>query len=195
MLAVGVLAVLLGLVATVVLIVWITGAALVDQSEALSENLGKAVDDIKGWLASTPISADLADQAADTTTDSGPALAGGLATGAVSVINSITGIVTGTVLAMIVLYYMLKDGPTRAVKRSDPVTDKQTTRQRIADDAVKDLRSYFRGQTGIALMNGLVVGVALRCSACPPRPRSASSTSSGPTFLTSARFSEARSPC
>ena len=160
MLAVGVLAVLLGLVATVVLIVWITGAALVDQSEALSENLGKAVDDIKGWLASTPISADLADQAADTTTDSGPALAGGLATGAVSVINSITGIVTGTVLAMIVLYYMLKDGPTRAVKRSDPVTDKQTTRQRIADDAVKDLRGYFRGQTGIALMNGLVVGVA-----------------------------------
>ena len=153
-------AVLLGLVATVVLVVWITSAALVDQSEALSENLGKAVDDIKGWLASTPISADLADQAADTTADSGPALAGGLATGAVSVINSITGIVTGTVLAMIVLYYMLKDGPTHAVKRSGPTTDAQTTRQRIADDAVKDLRGYFRGQTGIALMNGLVVGVA-----------------------------------
>jgi len=76
------------------------------------------------------------------------------------VINSITGIVTGTVLAMIVLYYMLKDGPTRAAERSDPTTDKQTTWYRIADDAVKDLRGYFRGQTGIALMNGVVVGVA-----------------------------------
>jgi len=31
---------------------------------------------------------------------------------------------------------------------------------RIAQDAVKDVRGYLRGQTGIALMNGIVVGIA-----------------------------------
>jgi len=152
-------AVLVGLFGIAVLVVWITSAALVDQSDELSENLGKAVDDIKGWLADTPISENLADQASETTTDSGPALAGGLATGAVSAINWITGLVTGTVLALIVLYYMLKDGPTRAAKRGEPTTDEQAMWHRIADDSVKDLRGYFRGQTGIALMNGAVIGL------------------------------------
>lgn len=154
------IAVLLGLVGIVVVVVWVTSAALVDQSEELSENLGKAVDDIKGWLADSPISEQLADQASETTTDSGPALASGLAGGAVSVINSITGIITGTVLALIVLYYMLKDDPTSGGKRSESPTDKQALLHRISDDAVQDLRGYFRGQTGIALMNGAMVGVA-----------------------------------
>jgi len=54
-------AVLLGLVGIVAFVIWATASALVDQSDELSENLGTAVDDIKGWLADTPISGQLAD--------------------------------------------------------------------------------------------------------------------------------------
>ena len=153
-------AVLLGLVGIVAFVIWATASALVDQSDELSQNLGTAVDDIKGWLADTPISEQLADQVAETTSDSAPVLASGLAGGAVSVINSVTGLVTGTVLAMIVLYYLLKDGPIREAARSEPTTARQALWHRIGDDAVGALRGYFRGQTGIALMNGAVIGVA-----------------------------------
>jgi predicted PurR-regulated permease PerM len=154
------IAVLLGLVGIVVLIVWITSAALVDQADELNENLGKAVDDIKSWLADTPISQGLADQASDTSANAGPSLAGGLAGGAVSALNSISALIGGTVLALIVLYYLLKDGPTRAAKRGDPDNDRQAMWFRIADDSTAALRGYFRGQTGIALMNGVAIGLA-----------------------------------
>ena len=156
----GALVVLLGLVAIVVLVVWITSAALIDEADELSENLGKAVDDIKAWLADTPLSGDLADQVSDTTTSAGPAVAGGLAGGAISVINSITGLVTGLVLGMIVLYYLLKDGFSPGSSDSDSATSTTLMWRRISADAVRDLRGYFRGQTGIALMNGVVVGLA-----------------------------------
>ena len=154
------IAVLLGLMAIVALVVYVTSAALVDQADELSDNLGKAVDDISGWLQDTPISETLADQASDTITDAGPALAGGLAGGAVSVIGGAAALVSGTVLALITLYYLLKNGPTLAASRPDPSDDRQATTYRIADDAVRDLRGYFRGQTGIALMNGVAIGLS-----------------------------------
>lgn len=154
------LTVLVGLLAIVVLVVGITSAALVDQADELSENLNAAVDDIKAWLADTPISGDLVDQASDTTTDAGPSLATGLAGSAVTVIGGAAALVSGVVLAMIALYYLLKFGPTRAAHRPDPKDERQATWYRIADDAVKDLRGYFRGQTGIALLNGVALGLA-----------------------------------
>ncbi|MGI9644928.1 MAG: AI-2E family transporter [Ilumatobacteraceae bacterium] len=156
----GAVAVLIGLTAITAFVVYLTTTALVDQADELRANLGAAVDDIKAWLDDTPISADLADQASDTAADSGPALASGLAGGAVSVLNSATALVSGIVLASIVLYYLLKEGPTRAATRSEPKDDRRALRYRVADDAVKDVRGYFRGQTLIALSNGVVIGLA-----------------------------------
>ena len=152
--------VLLGLVAIAVLVVYITSSALVDQADELSDNLGEAVDEIKGWLQDSPINEQLADQASETTTDGGSALAGGVAGGAVTVLGGAAALVSGIVLALITLYYLLKSGPTFAATRKEPTDDRQATKYRIADDAVKDLRGYFRGQTGIALMNGVAIGLS-----------------------------------
>jgi predicted PurR-regulated permease PerM len=153
-------AVLVGLVAMTALVVYVTTAALIDEADELQENLSAAVDDIKTWLEETPISGDLADQVSATTADGGPALASGLAGGAVSLLDSATTLLSGLVLALIVLYYLLKNGPTRAASRAAPDDDRQALRDRVLDDAVKDVREYFRGQTLIALSNGVVIGVA-----------------------------------
>lgn len=77
-----------------------------------------------------------------------------------SVLNSATGVVSGVVLALIVLYYLLKEGPAEAVAPPDPADDRAILRHRIAVDAVRDVRGHFRGQTALALMNGVTIGLA-----------------------------------
>jgi predicted PurR-regulated permease PerM len=141
--AIAVLAVLVGATAFVV---YLGAAAIVDQSDQLSASLGDAVDQIKSWLADTPIDPDLAQQVSNSVSDSGPRLAGGLAGGLVSVLDSATGLVSGVVFAMIVLYYLLKEGPAEAVAPPDPTDERATLRYRIAGDAVGDVRGYFRAR-------------------------------------------------
>ncbi len=151
--------VLFGLAATAAGIVYLTAAAVVDQSDQLSENLDKAVDDITGWLAATPIPDDLADEVSSTLADNGPRLASGLAGGVLSAFNSVTALVSATVLSLFVLYYLLKDGPD-ATPGGATTGDGRPWRTVIADDVVRDVRGYFRGQTLIALSNGVVIGLA-----------------------------------
>jgi predicted PurR-regulated permease PerM len=154
------IAVLVGLVGATALVAYLAAAAVVDQSDQLSASLSDAVDQIKTWLADTPIDPDLAQQVSDSVSDSGPRLASGLASDLVSVLNSVTGFVSGVVFALIVLYYLLKKGPAEAVAPPDPTDERATLRYRIAGDAIRDVRGYFRGQTALALMNGIVIGLA-----------------------------------
>ena len=152
--------VLVGLTATTAGIVYLTAAALVDEGDQLSENLGKAVDDITGWLAATPIADDLADEVSSTLADNGPRLASGLAGGVLSAFNSVTALLSATILSLFVLYYLLKDGPDHATPRGATAGEGRPWRTVIADDVVRDVRGYFHGQTLIALSNGVVIGLA-----------------------------------
>lgn len=152
--------VLVGLVAASAGIVYLTAAALIDEADPLSENMTNAVDDIEGWLADTPIDSGLVDQVSSTITDNGPTLASGLAGGVLSAFNSVTALVSATILALFVLYYLLKDGSVRATLRGAAADDDRSKRSRIADDVVRDVRGYFHGQTLIALSNGVAIGLA-----------------------------------
>lgn len=158
--AVAAAGVLVGLAATTATIVYLTATALVDEADQLDENLGKAVDDIRSWLADTPIDEGLVDEVSSTLTDNGPRLISGLASGVLSAFNSASAMASGTVLSLFVLYYLLKDGPERVGARRTPDEADRSRRNRLADDVVRDVRGYFRGQTLIALSNGVVIGLA-----------------------------------
>ena len=80
--------------------------------------------------------------------------------GGLALLSAATGVVSGLVFALIVLYYLLKKGPAETVAPPDPTDEGATLRYRIAGDAVRDVRGYFRGQTALALMNGVVIGGA-----------------------------------
>ncbi len=125
---------------------------------ACARTSAEAVERIQTWLAESPIDPGLLDQVSDTVADSGPGLATGLASGVASVLNSATGALAGAALALIVLYYLLKEGPAGAIARPSDVDSRLDVR--IVEDAVRDVRSYFRGQTGIAVMNGAVIALA-----------------------------------
>jgi predicted PurR-regulated permease PerM len=158
--SIAALAVLVGLVGATAVVTYLAAAALVDQSDELAANLSDAVDDIKTWIDNGPIDPDLVQQISDSVSDSAPNLATGLAGNVFSVLNSATGVVSGLVFALIVLYYLLKKGPAETVAPPDPTDEGATLRYRIARDAVRDVRGYFRGQTALALMNGIVIGGA-----------------------------------
>ena len=153
---------LVGLAGLVVGASWFAGVALVDQSDELTANLDKAIDDIRGWLANTPINQELVDQIRATTSDVGPSLTGGLADRAISLLDSAFGFITGLILGTIVFYYLLKDGPTlfdRWLEREDN-PDVRTLYRRIGDRTVGNTQSYFRGRTAMAFVNGAAIGLA-----------------------------------
>jgi len=156
------LTVLVGLIVVVVLVSWITGVALVDQADQLTANLDAAVADIKGWLDQTPVNQELVDQVRATTASAGPSLTGGLANQAISVLDSAFGFIAGAILGTIVFYYLVKDCHSlfaRWLEREqDP--DARGIYERIGNQTVMDIQSYFRGRTAMALVNGAAIGVA-----------------------------------
>ena len=156
-------AVLVGLGALIFGVSWLTGLALVDQSDEMTANLDKAVEDIQGWLESTPIDDDLAERIQAGAAEAGPALTGGVADRAISFLDSAFGFIAGAILGAIVFYYLLKDGRTllaRSLEREeDP--DARALYERVADKTVGNTQSYFRGRTAMAIVNGVAMGLAV----------------------------------
>jgi len=155
--------VLVGLVVVFAGCALITAEALGSQSEALSENLSKAVDEVKTWAADLPIGADAVDEVDSTAQDAAPVARDGVATALATAANSAAGFITGLVLGTIVLYYVLKDGPTMVNnwldRRPDPA--RRAAAQRIVEKSIKDVQSYFTGQTALALVNGVSIAIGM----------------------------------
>ena len=155
--------VLVGLVVVFAGCALITAEALGSQSEALSENLSKAVDEVKTWAADLPIGADAVDEVDSTAQDAAPVARDGVATALATAANSAAGFITGLVLGTIVLYYVLKDGPTMVNnwldRRPDPA--RRAAAQDIVAKSIKDVQSYFTGQTALALVNGVSIAIGM----------------------------------
>ncbi len=190
--------VLVGLVVVFAGCVLITAEALGSQSEALSENLSKAVDEVKTWAADLPIGADAVDEVDSTAQDAAPVAHDGVATA-------------------------LRDRRQlgrRLHHRAGPRNDRALLRaQRRADHGQQLVatagptrlggprrrtssrsrsrtcsptspgRPHWRSSTACRLRSGCTSSV------CPAHSPSVSSTSSAPTSPTSGRSSEERSPC
>ncbi len=141
----------------------ITAEALGSQSEALSENLSNAVDEIKTWVADLPISTDAVDEVDSTAQDAAPVARDGIATVLATAFDSASTFIAGLVLGTMVLYYILKDGPTMTRnwvgRRSDPA--RRAAAQKIVEKSIKDVQSYFAGQTALALTNGVSIAIGV----------------------------------
>ena len=141
----------------------ITAEALGSQSEALSENLGNAVDEIKTWVADLPISTNTVDEVDSTAQDAAPVARDGIATALATAVDSASSFIAGLVLGTMVLYYILKDGPTMTRnwvgRRSDPA--RRAAAQEIVEKSIKDVQSYFAGQTALAAVNGASIAIGV----------------------------------
>ena len=142
---------------------FITAEALWSQSDAISENLQNAVDDIKNWAKDLPINAGAVDAVDSTAADGAAVGRDGVATAVATAVDSATGLIAGLVLGTMVMYYVLEGMPTMisgwVSRRSDPA--RQAAAQKIVDKSIKDVQSYFTGQTALALVNGVSIAIGM----------------------------------
>ncbi len=142
---------------------FITAEALWSQSDAISENLQSAVDDIKTWAEDLPINAGAVDAVDSTAADGAAVGRDGVATAVATAVDSATGFIAGLVLGTMVMYYVLEGMPTMisgwVSRRAGPA--RQAAAQRIVDKSIKDAQSYFTGQTALALVNGVSIAIGM----------------------------------
>ncbi|MGI9614889.1 MAG: AI-2E family transporter [Acidimicrobiales bacterium] len=134
---------------------------LADQGDELTARIDVAVEDLQSWVDDLNLDESLVQQARESFNSGAGTVTAGLATEVVGVISSAVGLVTGTILGLMVLYYLLKDG-SRLVDNfvsRQPATRREQYR-RIADDSAGSIRGFAKGRTILALMNGVVLGLA-----------------------------------
>jgi predicted PurR-regulated permease PerM len=86
----------------------------------------------------------------------------GVRSGALAGASLVGQVLTGVVLALIVLIYLLKDGPSiYAFLISGSKGNRHTRLQHVGERSVDVLGGYVRGTTVVALFDGVVIGGAL----------------------------------
>jgi putative heme transporter len=146
------LAVLAGLVAIVT-------ASVVDEYAELEEAVRQGVDDLTGWLEDEPFNVSL-DRDLNASLRSAWSEASGYL---VSGVRSGISVLTGIVLAVALLYFILRDGQgfwERAVRRL-PDDETRARAVRAGERAWVVLSGYIRGTALIAAIDATLIGIGL----------------------------------
>jgi putative heme transporter len=146
--------VVVGLVFTVAAVVVLAVRGVLDQTSSIGDRMGAALEEI-GLDPAT--AGDVRDALADLT----PAIAQGFGKVVVSGISTIGGLAAAAVLGVLIMYYLLKDGP--AMRRSIVVLAAPEERRRLDDmigDSCRVLRRYGHGRTVLSGIVAFAVGAA-----------------------------------
>lgn len=156
---VGTILFVLAFLAIAGLFAWAVFSGIVSQSQASSQNISKASDNITNWLSDHGVDPKDAKNAQANVEKSTTKSVSTLLDGVGSVISSLTGIAFFLAMTFISLIFLLKDGPIirgwteRHMGVPHPVAHIVTGR------VIGSLRGYFLGVTIIAVFNALVVGL------------------------------------
>lgn len=149
------------LVAVVVLSVVVVVVGIVDQSDRLGDSLNQAQVEIEALVERWhlgPYVERLRGQVSESSSLIGP----GVASGVASAFGSFATFVSGVVLGGVLLYYFLKDGDVlvdRLAARGEP--GRRQGLERLMTSAGDNVRSYFKGRTILAFVQGIAVALAL----------------------------------
>lgn len=132
------------------------------QWPSLAESAREGIQDVRDWLETLPFHIDtsqledLRQQIVDYVTTAEFGL------GAVAGVSAAIEIVTGIFLAIIVLYFLLKDGDRIWAFLLRPLDPERRARgERIGRTSVGVLGGYARGTAIIALFDAVIIGAAL----------------------------------
>jgi predicted PurR-regulated permease PerM len=157
------LLVLAGVVALVV-------PPVVDRFADLEVGFTGGIDEIQEWLAESPLPlsseqvAEAIDRAQRQLSESFDAIAGQVVSGAVLVVEALAGLL----LAVVVLFFLLKDGERIwewLVGLAPPA--RRADADAIGQRAWAALAGFMRGQTLVALFDALLIGAALAIIGVP----------------------------
>ena len=153
-------AVLLGAAAVVTGIGYLIFPSLVDGLEPLVSDVGQAFEDLQDWLVEGPLGLsrqqidDFVAQAGEWAAGLGP----GIVTGAFLVVE----VVTGAVLAIIVTFFVLKDGDRVAVRLRERLAPATADRvMRGGRVAWETMSRYIKGLAVVGLVDATAIAIGL----------------------------------
>ena len=150
----------LGFFALLAAIGTLVAQPLADEVKALGPTVSKGIDDVQRWLVEGPLGVEQAqidqfrDQAGASLRKAGP----GLVAPAVALIE----VLAGTLLALVVAFFLVKDGPELedAALRRLPEAHRSKAK-RAGRAARRALGGYLRGAAALGALEGAIIAIAI----------------------------------
>jgi predicted PurR-regulated permease PerM len=157
--AAGAAIVLLGLAAVALVIVVIVIGGISSQTPSIAEHASAAADKAESWLKSVGVDEGGASSAKKDVEADVPKIVSSLTRGVVHGISGLTSLAFGLSLALLSLFFLLKDGPVMRNWIDAHLGVPLPLAQTITGGIIRSLRGYFRGVTLVAAFNGVIVGL------------------------------------
>jgi predicted PurR-regulated permease PerM len=151
--------VLLGFVALGVFIVVIVIGGVTGQEGEIGQHASAAADKAQGWLTSAGVDKSGASSASSSVKSDVPNIISTLAKGVIDGIKGLTSVVFGLSLAVLSLFFLLKDGPSLRAWVDRHLGVPEPIARTITGGVITSLRGYFRGVTIVSAFNGVVVTI------------------------------------
>ena len=158
--AAGAAIVLLGLLALGVLVVVIVIGGITAQDGNIAKEAKAAADQAESWLTSVGVNESGAASAKSSVEQDVPQIISALTKGVINGIAGLASLVFGLSLAMLSVFFLLKDGPSMRRWLDGHLGVPQPVAKTITGGIIRSLRGYFRGVTLVAAFNGVVVALA-----------------------------------
>ena len=157
--ALATVVVLLGLLAITLAIILLVIGGITSQHAAIAANADQGVTKLESWATSLGVSTSGASSAGNQLKQDVPAMISALTKGVISGIKGLTSLVFTLSLALLSLFFLLKDGPSMRRWVDHHLGVPPTVARTITGGVLRSLRGYFLGVTIVATFNGVVVGV------------------------------------
>jgi len=151
--------VLLGILAVTVAIVLLVIGGITSQHDAIATHADEGVAKLEGWAKSLGVSQTGASSAGSQLKQDVPAMISTLTKGVINGIRGLASLVFTLSLALLSLFFLLKDGPSMRGWVDHHLGVPPTVAQTITGGVLRSLRGYFLGVTLVAAFNGIVVGL------------------------------------
>jgi len=151
--------VLLGLVAIGVFVVVLVIGGITGQEGEIGKHASAAADKAESWLTSAGVDQSGASSAESSVKSDVPSIISTLTKGVIDGIKGLTSLVFGLSLAVLSLFFLLKDGPSLRAWVDRHLGVPEPVAQTITGGVITSLRGYFRGVTIVSAFNGVVVTI------------------------------------
>jgi len=151
--------VLLGLAALAALVLVVVVGGITSQSSEVKKNAQSAANEAETWLTSVGVNESGAAGAKSSVEKDVPEIISTLTKGVIHGIQGITSVAFGLSLALLSLFFLLKDGPSMRAWVDRHLGLPPPVAKTVTGGIIRSLRSYFRGVTLVAAFNGVVVGL------------------------------------
>jgi predicted PurR-regulated permease PerM len=151
--------VLLGLVAIGVFVVVIVISGITGQEGEIGQHASAAADKAESWLTSAGVDRSGASSAESSMKSDVPSVISTLTKGVIDGIKGLTSVVFGLSLAVLSLFFLLKDGPSLRAWVDRHLGVPEPIARTITGGVITSLRGYFRGVTIVSAFNGVVVTI------------------------------------